>query len=67
MGGIRCHRCGTARGGDVLDWSTTTDDGGLEHLCASCTRRHVRDIEGKLDEQWWSDDPGPDQAGVGRA
>ena len=54
-----CRRCGTtaevADGAGVpLGWSTSTDDGRVSELCVRCTRDHVRDIEAKLDETWWS-------------
>ena len=30
------------------------EDGRSAPLCGRCTRRHVRDIESKLDETWWT-------------
>lgn len=53
-----CCRCGVASDdaaseGVPLGWSTSTTTRGVEPLCASCTREHVRDIEAKLDEAWW--------------
>ncbi len=51
-----CSRCGEDGGGGELPpgWSLSTGDRGVVHLCATCTREHVRDIEAKLDEAWWS-------------
>lgn len=63
-----CSRCGTvsdegdgATGAadpaaeDVLPlgWSLATSARGVTRLCERCTREHVRDIEAKLDEEWW--------------
>lgn len=53
-----CSRCGTTseEGGDdgvPLGWSLATSPRGVDRLCAACTRTHVRDIEAKLDEDWW--------------
>ncbi len=51
-----CSRCGT-EGGEVElppGWSLSTEERGVVRLCAACTRAHVRDIEAKLDETWWS-------------
>ncbi len=55
-----CSRCGVAS--DAADatealplgWSTATTPRGVEALCEQCTREHVRDIEAKLDEAWWT-------------
>lgn len=54
MAGIRCHRCGRTGDEHALDWSSTSVDGDPRRLCGVCTRHHVRDIEGKLEEDWWS-------------
>jgi hypothetical protein len=55
-----CERCGTVDDADAggeglpLGWSLVTTHRGLGRLCLGCTRAHVRDIEAKLDEDWWS-------------
>jgi len=53
---VVCARCGT-RAEDASDlpagWSLVTDERGLRHVCASCTRTNVRSIEAKLPEEWW--------------
>lgn len=55
-----CRRCGAraeaAEDSVPLGWSTSGDRDVIEALCAACTRAHVRDIEAKLDEQWWAPD-----------
>jgi hypothetical protein len=54
-----CSRCGALdaddAGGDGLPagWSLETTRRGISRLCLACTREHVRDIESKLDEDWW--------------
>ncbi len=54
-----CTRCGTIDADDAAGeglppgWSLETTDRGMGRLCLACTRAHVRDIEAKLDEEWW--------------
>ncbi|MGQ0832411.1 MAG: hypothetical protein ACT4OV_12120 [Microthrixaceae bacterium] len=51
-----CSRCGELgdAGDDLpLGWSMATTRRGIEGLCPTCTRSHVRDIEAKLDDEWW--------------
>jgi len=53
----RCARCGAtesaAEDGLPPGWSLATSDGGVDRLCADCTRTNVRAIEARLDEEWW--------------
>ncbi len=56
MTDIRCHRCGRLGEGISLEWSSTNLNGVQTSLCGHCTRQHVRDIESKLDDQWWMTD-----------
>ncbi len=55
-----CTRCGATDAADAageglpLGWSLETTRRGVGLLCLRCTREHVRDIEAKLDEEWWS-------------
>lgn len=57
-----CSLCGrvadAARDGDPpLTWSAdiveTSDGHQTRWVCTECTRRFVRSIEAKLDQQWW--------------
>jgi hypothetical protein len=52
-----CNRCGAVDGDDPdalpAGWSLETTARGVGRLCRDCTRAHVRDIEAKLDEEWW--------------
>jgi hypothetical protein len=51
-----CDRCGVVDDGEggALGWSSASTGRGVRWFCAACTREHVRDIEAKLDEEWWS-------------
>lgn len=55
-----CTRCGTQSEDDghgegvPPGWSLSSSTRGVDRLCGACTRAHVRDIEAKLDEDWWA-------------
>jgi hypothetical protein len=55
-----CSRCGAVDDDDAagdglpLGWSLASSERGVDRMCVVCTRAHVRDIEAKLDEPWWS-------------
>ncbi len=57
-----CSLCAKAADPDVdgdppLTWCTdvveTSDGQQTRWVCPQCTRRFVRSIEAKLDQQWW--------------
>lgn len=52
-----CKRCGRSRAdvpaAEALAWSVENDGAGRRWLCVSCARTHVRDIEGKLPDEYW--------------
>jgi hypothetical protein len=57
-----CSLCGTPAGcasssAPPLDWSAdlieTSEGTRRRWVCGPCTRRFVRSIEAKLDQQWW--------------
>ncbi|HWM01939.1 MAG TPA: hypothetical protein VNP92_06330 [Actinophytocola sp.] len=52
-----CKRCGRSRADatpvEVLAWSVENDRRGRSWLCPGCARSHVRDIEGKLPDEYW--------------
>ncbi len=53
-----CDACGAvAAAGEPTDatltWSRGIEQGRVRWTCARCSREHVRDIEGRLDSQWW--------------
>ncbi|HLT61911.1 MAG TPA: hypothetical protein VK020_12000 [Microlunatus sp.] len=51
----RCSGCGRAAGPErpAWMWSTERTEHGAVSLCPDCTRDHARDIEAKLDPEWW--------------
>jgi len=57
-----CNLCGRRADPDVdgdppLGWCAdiveTADGHRTRWVCAECTRKFVRSIEAKLDQQWW--------------
>lgn len=55
---VGCTRCGRIRGADedpatALAWVSSRERGALTWLCPDCARQHVRDIEGKLPDEYW--------------
>lgn len=51
-----CGATGPAVAGPacVAGWVPDRDERGREAwLCPACARRHVRDIESRLDSEWW--------------
>lgn len=55
---VLCSRCGRSRGSapavEALSWVSGRDERGPSWLCPSCARTHVRDIEGKLPDEYWA-------------
>jgi hypothetical protein len=52
---VTCARWGATDPSGVAPptWSMQTGRRGAEWLCEACTRENVRNIEGKLDSEWW--------------
>jgi hypothetical protein len=51
-----CATCGTTRPADgaaLLSWVRGVEDGRRVWTCETCSREHLRSIEGKLDTAWW--------------
>ncbi|RZQ59283.1 hypothetical protein [Amycolatopsis suaedae] len=54
-----CGRCGARRPADpdstlsALAWSAQHERGTVRWLCPDCARKHVRDIEAKLPDEFW--------------
>ncbi|HJQ48384.1 MAG TPA: hypothetical protein VJ870_18990 [Amycolatopsis sp.] len=53
-----CTRCGARRDLDAdataaLTWVSERAGDTTRWLCPACARDHVRDIEGKLPEDYW--------------
>jgi len=36
-----------------LTWTTAVENGRSRVFCETCSREHLRAIEGKLDSEWW--------------
>jgi len=55
-GAVTCAWCGTPAPDDQLPltWTTSLERGGLERYCERCSREQVRNLESKLDRDWWS-------------
>lgn len=55
---LTCGVCGRAVGGDAvaparLTWVRSVENGRAVWTCDTCSRTHLRSIEGKLDPTWW--------------
>ena len=50
-----CDLCGRqeADGSVALTWTTAVERGHAVSYCATCSREHLRSIEGKLDREHW--------------
>ena len=51
---VTCTLCGRrAEGTALLTWSSARGPRGTTWTCTDCTRRHLRAMEAKLDEEHW--------------
>lgn len=52
---VTCDFCGRPApdGGVPLTWSTAVEGGRLRRYCDTCSREHLRAMEGKLDSEYW--------------
>jgi hypothetical protein len=52
---VTCDFCGTTDAAEdpPLTWTTSVENGRRRVYCATCSREHLRAIEGKLDSEWW--------------
>lgn len=54
-----CDFCGRreaaeeAAGLAALTWTTAVEQGRSRAFCPTCSREHLRAMEGKLDSEWW--------------
>jgi hypothetical protein len=49
-----CAGCGAVASGDEgLTWVCSVEDGIRRYFCDTCSRTHLRAIEGRLDSSWW--------------
>ncbi len=50
---VTCSWCGTVASGPSPTWTAQVGARGREWLCERCTREQLRNIEGRLDPEWW--------------
>lgn len=51
---MTCDLCGRqAEEAEALTWTTSVEQGRTRRFCESCSREHLRSIEGKLDSEFW--------------
>ena len=48
-----CGRTAPADGIALLTWARGVENGRDVWTCDTCSREHLRSIEGKLDTAWW--------------
>jgi hypothetical protein len=50
-----CDLCGrqVETEAETLTWTTSVENGRQRTYCDTCSRTHLRSIEGKLDSAWW--------------
>jgi hypothetical protein len=49
-----CDFCGKqAEDAETMTWVTSVERGRTRLYCDTCSREHLRAIEGKLDSEWW--------------
>ncbi len=51
---VTCDFCGAqAPEAETLTWTTSVERGRRRAFCDTCSRTHLRAMEGKLDSEWW--------------
>lgn len=52
---VTCAWCGRVETDDArsLSWTTSVENGRTLRYCETCSRTHLRAIEGKLDAEYW--------------
>ncbi|MFB7928601.1 hypothetical protein ACFC4C_05790 [Streptomyces sp. NPDC056039] len=48
-----CARCGASAEAPQLTWTCSVEHGDRRDFCATCSRKNLRSIEGRLDSDWW--------------
>ena len=50
-----CDLCGRQEDDEALTltWTTAVENGRRKVFCDTCSREHLRAMEGKLDSAWW--------------
>ena len=52
---LTCDFCGkqAPEGAETLTWSSAVENGRTRRYCETCSRTHLRSMEGKLDSEFW--------------
>lgn len=52
---VTCSFCGKTETGEhtPLTWTTAVEHGRHKLFCDTCSREHLRSMEGKLDSEHW--------------
>jgi hypothetical protein len=51
---VTCDFCGTQTdAAAALSWTVAVENGRRRRFCDSCSRTHLRAMEGKLDSEHW--------------
>lgn len=52
---VTCAFCGRTEAGETppLTWTSAVERGQVRLFCDTCSREHLRSMEGKLDSEWW--------------
>lgn len=52
---VTCDNCGRSEDEETaaLRWSTAVERGRRLRYCETCSREHLRSMEGKLDPEHW--------------
>ncbi|MGH3414679.1 MAG: hypothetical protein ACRDPH_16515 [Marmoricola sp.] len=52
---VTCAFCGTTEPGEdpPATWTSAVEQGVPKLFCDHCSREHLRDMEAKLDSEWW--------------
>ena len=51
---VTCDFCGRqAAVSETLTWSTSVEQRRMKRYCDTCSREHLRSMEGKLDSDFW--------------
>jgi len=51
---VTCDLCGTTSpAAAALTWTVAVEQGRRKRFCDTCSRTHLRAMEGKLDSEFW--------------
>ncbi|MFF4097046.1 hypothetical protein ACFYYY_25230 [Streptomyces sp. NPDC001834] len=52
---VACALCGVSADSGTAPptWLCSVENGIRQYICDTCTRKHIRAIESRLDSAWW--------------